>query len=54
MPSLSLPIANRPGVDPALLTCDITNVASRRAIEANGGRLLDSSGDVMRFSLPTG
>ena len=36
---LSLPVANGFGIDPALITCDDTNVASRRVIEANGGIL---------------
>jgi predicted acetyltransferase len=53
MLGLSLPIANKLGVDPALLTCDATNVASRRVIEANGGQLIDSSGEILRFSLST-
>ena len=32
-----LPLARVRGIDPALLTCGVANVASRRVIEANGG-----------------
>jgi len=49
----SLPIANTLGIDPALVTCDDTNIASRRVIEANGGRLADQSGAILRFWVPT-
>ena len=35
---LSLREADRIGIDRALLTCEEANVASRRVIEANGGR----------------
>lgn len=31
-----LPEAARRGIDPALVTCDVDNVASRKVIEANG------------------
>ncbi len=34
-----LPFAKSMGIDPAMLTCDVTNTASRRMIEACGGRL---------------
>jgi len=50
---LSLPVANQLGVDPALITCDDTNVASRRVIEANGGRLASASDGILRFWVPT-
>jgi predicted acetyltransferase len=50
---LSLPVANRLGIDPALITCDDTNVASRRVIEANGGRLASASDGILRFWVPT-
>ena len=39
-----LPEAHARGIDPALLTCDADNVASRRVIEANGGVLEDQRG----------
>jgi predicted acetyltransferase len=50
----TLPRAHALGIDPALLTCDAGNVASRRVIVANGGVLEDQRGDVMRFWVPTG
>jgi predicted acetyltransferase len=50
---MSLPIANELGIDPALLTCDTTNIASRRVIESNGGCLADTGGGVARFWVPT-
>lgn len=53
MLGLSLPIANRLGIDPALVTCDDTNTASRRVIEANGGQLADASDGILRFWVPT-
>jgi predicted acetyltransferase len=36
-----------------LVTCDDDNVASRRVIEANGGRLEDVRGHKLRFWVPT-
>ena len=50
---LSLPVAHQLGIDPALVTCDDTNVASRRVIEANGGRLASASDGILRFWVPT-
>ena len=41
------------GIDPALLTCDIDNVASRKVIEANGGVFEDSRSGKLRFWVPT-
>ena len=46
---LSLPVAHQLGIDPALITCDDTNVASRRVIEANGGQLASASHGILRF-----
>jgi predicted acetyltransferase len=34
-----LPFAKSMGIDPAMLTSDVTNIASRRMIEACGGRI---------------
>jgi len=48
-----LPLAHRLGVDPALLTCQATNVASRRVIESNGGVLEDERDGMLRFWIPT-
>jgi predicted acetyltransferase len=38
---LALPIAAELGIERALVTCDETNIASRKIIEANGGVLED-------------
>jgi predicted acetyltransferase len=51
---LGLPVANGFGIDPALITCDDTNIASRRVIEANGGALASASHGILRFWVPTG
>ena len=48
-----LPIAAERGIDPVLVTCDETNDASRKVIEANGGILEDLRGDKLRFWIPT-
>jgi predicted acetyltransferase len=48
-----LPVANRLGIDPALLTCDVSNLASRKVIEAAGGVLEDRRGEKLRFWVPT-
>lgn len=54
MLAASLPRAASLGINPALVTCDDTNVASRRVIEANGGVLEDQRGEKLRFWVPTG
>ena len=46
-------IAAELGIDPALVTCDDDNQASRRVIEANGGVLEDVRNRKMRFWVPT-
>ena len=51
---LVLPHAAALGIDPALLTCDLDNVASARVIEANGGVLEDVRGTKRRYWVPTG
>jgi predicted acetyltransferase len=38
---LALPEARRLGIEHALITCDSTNIGSRKIIEANGGQLQD-------------
>ncbi len=48
-----LPEAAHRGIDPALVTCDVDNTASRKVIEANGGELEDQRGVKLRFWLPT-
>jgi predicted acetyltransferase len=50
----ALPVARALGIDSALVTCDVTNVASRRVIEANGGVFDDQRGVKLRFWMPTG
>ena len=45
--------AHAMGIDPALVTCDADNVASRKVIEANGGVLEDRRGHKLRFWVPT-
>ena len=49
----ALPIAAGFGVTEALLTCDDTNVASRRVIESCGGRFVDEVDGKLRFWVPT-
>ena len=50
----ALPAAHGLGIDPALVTCDLDNVGSRRVIEANGGVLEDRRGAKLRYWVPTG
>jgi predicted acetyltransferase len=50
----ALPVAAALGLDCVLLTCDETNVGSRRAIETNGGLFQDRRADKLRYWLPTG
>jgi predicted acetyltransferase len=54
MLALALPVAAALGIDPALVTCDLDNTASRRVIEANGGRLDGTGEGKLRFWVPTG
>jgi predicted acetyltransferase len=49
----TLPAAAALGIDPALITCDRTNTASRRVIETNGGRLWQADEGKLRFWVPT-
>ncbi|MFC4035454.1 GNAT family N-acetyltransferase [Streptomyces polygonati] len=41
------------GIDEALITCDTTNVASRKVIEACGGVYEDTRGGKLRYWVPT-
>jgi predicted acetyltransferase len=50
----SLPVARSLGIESALVTCDVTNIASRKVIEANGGVFEDQRGVKLRFWVPTG
>jgi predicted acetyltransferase len=49
----TLPVARLLGIESALVTCDVDNVASRKVIEGNGGILEDQRGDKLRFWVPT-
>jgi predicted acetyltransferase len=49
----SLPVAAGLGIDPALVTCDVDNVASRKVIESAGGELEDERHGKLRFWVPT-
>ncbi|WP_329131974.1 GNAT family N-acetyltransferase [Streptomyces sp. NBC_01476] len=49
----TLPVAAGLGVDPALITCDTTNTASRKVIQACGGVFEDERGGKLRFWVPT-
>ncbi len=51
--ALVLPVAAARGIEQVLVTCDETNVASRKVIEANGGVLEDVRNEKMRFWIPT-
>lgn len=53
MLAAALPIAAGLGIDEALLTVDETNAGSRRVIEGNGGRYIDSVGGKRRYWVPT-
>lgn len=52
MLAAALPEARGLGIDPALLTCDEDNVASRKVIEANGGVLEDTRKGKLRYWVP--
>ncbi len=47
-----LPLARLVGIDAVLITCDVTNVGSRKVIEANGGMLEDERHEKLRFWIP--
>jgi predicted acetyltransferase len=49
----ALPVARSLGIESALLTCDVDNLASRKTIERNGGVLEDQRGGKLRFWVPT-
>jgi predicted acetyltransferase len=49
----ALPRARELGIDDVLVTCDVDNVASRKVIEANGGRFEDERDGKLRFWVPT-
>jgi predicted acetyltransferase len=53
MLAAALPVAAGLGIDPALVTCDDTNIGSRKVIEDNGGLLEDQRGVKLRYWVPT-
>jgi predicted acetyltransferase len=53
MLAAALPRAAALGIDRALVMCDLTNTASRKVIEANGGELIDLAHDKRRYWVPT-
>ena len=53
MLAAALTIAHELGIDPALITCDDDNIASRLVIERNGGILEDTRKGKLRFWVPT-
>ena len=48
------PFAHALGIDPALVTCDHDNVASRKVIEANGGVAAEPTSTKLRYWVSTG
>ena len=53
MLAAALPVAASLGINPALVTCEDTNLGSRRVIEANGGVFEDQRGVKLRYWIPT-
>lgn len=49
----ALPVANHLGIESALVTCDVDDVASRKVIESNGGVLEDQRSGKLRCWVPT-
>jgi len=49
-----LPYARALGLDPVLVTCDATNIASRKVIEAGGGKFEDERDGKLRYWIRTG
>ncbi|MDV9176287.1 GNAT family N-acetyltransferase [Streptomyces sp. W16] len=49
-----LPYARALGLDQVLVTCDVTNIGSRKVIEAGGGEFEDERGGKLRFWIRTG
>jgi len=53
MLAAALPIIAGLGIDPAVATVRLGNLASRRVVEASGARLVKADGDRLYFHLPT-
>jgi len=49
----ALPVARDLGITSALVTCDVSNIASRKVIETNGGLLEDERDGKLRFWIST-
>jgi predicted acetyltransferase len=49
----ALVVARSMGIDPALVTCNVDNIASRAVIERNGGVLEDEREGRLRFWVRT-
>lgn len=49
----TLPRTAELGIDPALITCDAANTASRKVIQACGGVFEDERGGKLRYWVPT-
>lgn len=49
-----LPYARALGLDRVLVTCDTTNIGSRKVIEAGGGEFEDERGGKLRYWIRTG
>ena len=50
----ALPFVHQLGIHSALLTCDASNIASRKVIEANGGAFEDERHGKLRYWMATG
>jgi predicted acetyltransferase len=50
----ALPVTYELGIHSALVTCDVTNIASRKVIEANGGILEDERHGKLRYWVACG
>jgi len=50
----ALPVCRQLGIDRVLVTCDATNTASRKVIEANGGEFEVRRGVKLRYWIRTG
>ena len=53
MLALALPHARDLGIERALITCDASNIASRKIIEHSGGVVDDVRGEVVRYWVAT-
>lgn len=54
MVAAARPVLAGLGIDPALVTIAVDNVASRRVVERNGGQEVDVLDGRVRYHLPTG